>query len=203
MGLLTDIAGAVQGFIQPYCDELVDALFTCLRDSSIPRDLKPLVFTCLGEIATAIGGAFEPYLQMSALLLMQASQQQAPPDDDDLISFIQTLRCSILDAYTGIIMGLSEGNRLDLFMAFMPNVFQLLALIATDENKSSDVLRRAVCMVGDIAHFMGASPDIRQQFRSPYILTIITEGNDAENEETQEHARWAQSLLTQMMQSAS
>jgi importin subunit beta-1 len=199
MGLLSDVAGAVQGFIQPFCDELVEALFNCLRDASIIRDMKPLVFTCLGDIASAIGGAYEPYLQMTALLLMQASQQQAPPDDDDLIMFIQALRSSILDTYTGIIMGLSDGGRLELFMAFMPNLFQFLSLIAADENKGSTVLRKAVAMVGDIAHFMGSSPDIRNQLRSPFILNILNEGMDSDDPETQDHSRWAQSLYSKLV----
>ena len=119
VGVVVDLCGAVAGQIQPYCDDIMGALTDCLRDSTAHRETKPPVFSCFGDIAMAIGAAFEPYLQVATMLLMQAAQAQIQPDDEDLVDFINRLRLSILDAYTGIIMGLSDGQALHLFA---PNV---------------------------------------------------------------------------------
>ena len=76
----------------------------CLsQDSALNRSVKPHVLSCFGDIALALEGMFEPYLQVTLMMLLQASQTRAPDDDEDLIDFVNTLREGILEAYTGII----------------------------------------------------------------------------------------------------
>src|SRR3569832_2854131 len=87
VGVVVDICSAVGAQIQPYCDEIMGALRGALQDPSVTRDIKPTVISCFGDIALAIGAAYEPYLQVSAMMLMQASTQSAPEDDDEMVAF--------------------------------------------------------------------------------------------------------------------
>ena len=81
----------------------------------------------------ALEAGFEPYIQFSLMLLLQASTIRATSDDEDMIDYINMLRESILEAYTGIIQGLKEGNRIDLFQPYVQSVLEFLQQIAMDE----------------------------------------------------------------------
>ena len=87
----------------------MDALVDSLKDADLDRGVKPQVLSCFGEIAMALNGAFEPYLQHSLMLLMQAAAMDVPLDDDEMIDYMNELRESVLDAYTGIITGMHDG----------------------------------------------------------------------------------------------
>ena len=89
VGVVVDICAAVGVQIQPFCDQIVGALTDCLKDGSAHRDTKPVVFSCFGDVAMAIGVNFEPYLQVATMLLMQASQAQMQLDDDELVDLLQ------------------------------------------------------------------------------------------------------------------
>jgi len=136
VGVVVDICAAVGSQIQPFCDQIMGALTDCLKDGSAHRDTKPVVFSCFGDIAMAICAAFEPYLQVSTMLLMQAAGAPISLDDDELVDFINCLRLSFLDAYKGIIFGLSDGNVLHLFLPNVPNVMQFLQFLSTPRNRT-------------------------------------------------------------------
>jgi importin subunit beta-1 len=162
----------------------------------VHRDIKPIVISCFGDIAMAIGAAYEPYLSVSTMLLMQASSQQPPDDDDELIVFINSLRLSILEAYSGIILGLSDGNALHLFAPNLPNILQFLQYLALPESqKDEDVLLKAVALIGDIGQQMGSLPQVKQQIQQQFAVDLIQEAGRCGDPEGQDIAGWTQGVL--------
>lgn len=195
-----DICRAIEGRIQPYCDDIMQILIDCLKDVSINRNVKPPVISCFGDIALAIGGAYEPYLQLSAMMLMQASNTQAPEDDDDLIDYVNLLRQSILEAYTGIVQGLKGGNKLQLFVPYVSSITHFLQQLASDQNRDDGVLKAAVALVGDIAQAMGESPDVRNQINQPFVAQMLRDATGSPSDSTREIANWASSAVQQAIQ---
>ena len=175
IGCLVDICSSVSGGIQPYCDNIMSVLTDMLHDTSVYRSLKPPLISCLGDIAMAICGAYEPYLQITTMLLMQAAQQTPPPDNEEMIDFINTLRCAVLEAYSGILLGLSDGNKLQLFA---PNVQQLGLFLEWLTNPSSlrdeTVLPKAVTLLGDIAREMPTDPQVKALVAQPFVQQLLT-----------------------------
>lgn len=51
----------------------------------------------------AIEGDFERYSSVVLMMLQQAGQVNITSEDDELIDYVNTLRESILEAYTGIV----------------------------------------------------------------------------------------------------
>ena len=199
VGVVVDICGAVGKQVQPYCDQIVAALTDCLLDSSVDRETKPVVFSCFGDIAMAIGAAFDPYLAKSSLLLMQAAGSPAQPDDEDLLDFINRLRLSILDAYTGIIMGLGDGGALHLFMPHVESVMQFLDFLAKPSSfKDNMCLQKAVALVGDIAKEMGSDPSVKRQISQPFVVSLVREAHESSDSSTRELAAWTQGVLQQL-----
>jgi importin subunit beta-1 len=196
-----DICRAIEGQVQPYCDEIMRALIESLKDSSIHRSVKPPVISCFGDIAMAIGAAYEPYLQFSVMLLMQAASTKAPDDDDDLIEYFNLLRESILEAYVGIIQGLRDGNLLRSFMGYVPGVMQFLQALSADPNRDDFVLSKAVGLVGDIAQSMGSDPQMIQQINQPYVGKLLQDAKASDDQTLVDMATWAQGVVQQAVSS--
>jgi importin subunit beta-1 len=200
VGVIVDICSAVGSSIQPYCDAIMTALTGCLKDGSAHRETKPVVLACIGDIAMAIGAAFEPYFQVSTLLLMQAAGAQMQHNDDDSVDFINRLRHAVLEAYVGIIMGLADGNMLNLFVANVSTVMQFLQYLSTPESYKDDLcLQKAVALIGDIAQQMGQNPLITQQLRLPFVATLVEEAIHSNDPSTQEIADWTKSAVTEVL----
>lgn len=194
VGVVVDVCGAVGAQVQPYCDQIMSALMEILKDASVNRDIKPVVISCFGDVALAISAAYEPYLQLSVMLLMQASQQQPSPDNEDFLMFINSLRLCILDAYSGIIMGLGDGNALQLFVPNLPSVLSFLQLLASPESlKDEDVLQKAVLLIGDICQLMGSEAVVKQQIAQaqPFLTQLLQESGSSHDETARESANWA------------
>lgn len=200
VGTVGDISRNIEAAIQPYCDNIMNALVDDLKDSSIHRSVKPPVLSCFGDIAMAIGAAYQPYLEFSVLMLMQASQTTVPDDDEDLIDYLNLLRESILEAYVGIIQGLKDGNILASFMPYVPSIFQFLQVIADDQNRDSYVLNKAVGLLGDIAQTMG--PAIKDEINKQFAMKLISDAMSSGDASLQEVANWASVAVTQVVQSA-
>jgi len=201
VGVVVDICAAVGGKIQPYCDDIMRTLMECLKDASVHRDVKPIVISCFGDIAMAIGAAYEPYLQHSVMLLMQAAGQQAPPDNEEMVMFINSLRLSILEAYSGMILGLADGKALKIFLPTLMGIMQFLQFLASgNSNKDEDVLQKAVALIGDIANTMGTEPQVRQHLNQPYVAQLIQEALSSNDESVREIAEWSRGVVQQAIQ---
>lgn len=176
----------------------MNALVETLKDSSIHRSVKPPVLGCFGDIAMAIGGAYQPYMDFSMMLLMQASSAKPPEDDEDLIEYFNLLRESILEAYVGIVQGLRDGNLLNQLMQYVPSVVQFLEELANDPNRDDFVLGKAIGLVGDLAQALG--PQIRDQINKEFVAKILAAGMASGDPSMVEMSTWASSVVTQAVQ---
>jgi importin subunit beta-1 len=198
VGTVGDISRNIEAQIQPYCDSIMNALVETLKDSTIHRSVKPPVLSCFGDIAMAIGAAFEPYLQFSVMLLMQASQTKPAEDDDDLIEYCNLLRESVLEAYVGIIQGLRDGNFLGQFVQHVPSLLQFLQALADDPTRDDFVLGKAVGLIGDLAQSMG--PQIKAQINQQFIAKLLQDAMGSGDGQMVDTSTWASSMVTQAVQ---
>jgi importin subunit beta-1 len=174
------------------------ALVESLKDSRIMKEVKPPVLSCFGEIALAIGGAYEPYLATSVMMLMQASEARVPEDDEDMIDFFNELRESILESYMGIIQGLRDGGKLPTFMQYMQPVLLFIQRIAEDPNRDEEVLNKSVGLVGDIAQLMG--PQMKQHLNQPWVGQLLNDAVSSGDQSLMEVATWAHGVVQQACQ---
>ena len=203
VGAVVDICTAVGPDIQPFCDQIMDALQTTLSNQNVARDIKPAVIACFGDIAMAIAGAYEPYLQVSSMMLMQASQQcMTTPEDEELLFFINNLRLSILEAYSGIIIGLSDGNKIQMFMANVPPIFQFLQYLSNPASEKDDrVLAKAVALVGDIVQQMAPqNPQIKNELNQAWLAQLIQEASVVPDEDARQSAYWTRGVVQSALQ---
>lgn len=104
VGVVGDLCRALNRLISPYCDRIMHCLIELLQSSVLNRSVKPHVISVFADIALAIEGDFERYSKIVMGILKQAGEVTISPTmDEDLVEYINTLKNSILEAYTGII----------------------------------------------------------------------------------------------------
>ncbi|CAG8731428.1 9975_t:CDS:2, partial [Racocetra fulgida] len=128
VGLIGDICRALQEQSLPYCDTFMNVLLQNLQSPVLNRNVKPAILSCFGDIALAIGGRFEVYLEIVMLVLLQASNMRADGvnvmTNYDMIDYVIALREGILEAYVGIVQGLKSGEKVGLFVSDLAEAFQ-------------------------------------------------------------------------------
>ena len=215
VGLVGDLARALEGKFVPFSDEIMGTLLQHLSSATIERSVKPHIISCLGDIALAVGGYFVRYLPFVFRILIPASELKFDPADTtfDDIDYLDSLRESILEAWTGILQGLAADNQQDGFIAPLQptapgaaqpvypleSVCKMLDLIARWEETGEVVTRAACGLIGDLCSVLGVK--VKEALvRRPSVTTLIKKGSHRGNEQaTRQAAQWAQSELGELI----
>lgn len=200
VGLVGDICRAIEGRIQPYCNDIMSALMQSLHNQTLHRSVKPPVISCFSDIALAIGAAYEPYLQVSLMMMMQASQTRAPEHDEDFIEYVNQLREGILEAYTGIIQGLAEGGKMNLLLPYVEAIFQFLELISTEGHYDMGVLGKSIGLIGDLATCAGST--VGRYLNQPFVQALLQAGRTCNDNTIQGTTAWATESVQKVLASA-
>ena len=77
VGLIGDICRALGENAVQYCNSFMELLIQNLQSPVLHRNVKPAILSCFGDIALAIGGQFESYLNIAIMVLQQAGNMRA------------------------------------------------------------------------------------------------------------------------------
>jgi len=155
VGLVGDICRAVSSRIQPYCNEIMTILIENLSNMDVHRSVKPHILSVFGDISLSIGTQFQPYLEVVLNTLLHASQVQIDSNDFDSILYVNELRETILEAYTGIVQGLKgDGERpnqeVNLLRNHVQYIIQFILTVAADPNSNDNLTAALSGLIGDL-----------------------------------------------------
>lgn len=197
VGVVGDLCRALEGKIQPLCDEIVAALIEILKNPMLDRSVKPPVLSCFGDIALAIEGEYERYAVSSLQMILQAAGAcgSIATDDEEVVEYMNQLRESVLEALTGIAQGLGAANKAAMLMECAPQIGAFLATLANDLATRSDaVTTGAVGLIGDMGQAMGKA--VETLFHQQFVVQLVTEcANNAQNPQAQQLAAWTQKVI--------
>uniref|UniRef100_A0A8C6XLZ6 Importin N-terminal domain-containing protein n=1 Tax=Naja naja TaxID=35670 RepID=A0A8C6XLZ6_NAJNA len=206
VGLVGDLCRALQSNILPFCDEVMQLLLENLGNENVHQSVKPQILSVFGDIALAIGGEFKKYLEVVLNTLHQASQTQIEKSDYDMVEYLNELRETCLEAYTGIIQGL-KGDQENVHpdvMLVQPRVEFILSFIdhiAADEDHSDGVVACAAGLIGDLCTAFGK--DVLKMVEArPMIHELLTEGRRSTVNKTKTLATWATKELRKLKNQA-
>merc|ERR1712050_222030 len=109
--------------------------------------------SCFGDIALAITGDFEKYIAPVVRMLHEASSTRlhhVPSPNEEWVEYLNSLREGVLEAYTGIIHGLRDANKLHLFKDRVVGLLQFVKEVSECQYVSEPVMKAAVGVVGDL-----------------------------------------------------
>lgn len=190
VGVVGDISRALGREIFNFsCDDIVRHLLELLQSPVLDRSVKPHIISLFSDIAMAIEGNFDRYIGAILPILKQAGEININPDaDEDLIDYINVLRNSILEAYTGILQGLKTDNKQEVMVSSLETIVDFMKRSGEDENRSEDVLKSVVGLIGDLGQAFG--PRMKVTFSAPFINALLKEALTVD----QETAYWAQTV---------
>lgn len=194
VGLVGDICRAINNKIQPYCDDIMNVLLAILGNQAVHRSVKPYILTLFGDIALAIGPGFAVYLDVVLQTLLQASQAKVDRTDYEMVEYLNSLRETCLDAYTGIVQGLKgDGHTMDanvmLLQPHVAHIVSFIGVIAADEDRSDGTLCAAAGLMGDLLSVFGAT--IAQLLDFNAINAMLNEGRHSKVARTKTLSIWA------------
>ncbi|GAB7341987.1 hypothetical protein MBLNU457_g0283t2 [Dothideomycetes sp. NU457] len=196
IGLVSDISRALNEKIQPFCDTLMNYLLNNLRSSALGNQFKPAILQCFGDIAQAIGGAFETYLSVVAQVLQQAAGITVQDSSFEMLDYVVSLREGIMDAWGGAIMAMRTGNKTQLLQPYVESIFQLLQTVYQDANRTEALLRASMGVIGDLAEAF-PSGEYAHYFRQDFLTAMArdTRANKEFSPRTIDTARWAREQI--------
>lgn len=198
VGVVGDLCRALEKKMAAYADTIVRCLLQNLQNPTINRNVKPPVLACIGDVALALSGGFDKYVDVTMAMLQQAQgvcSVVSKDMDEDMIEYVNQLRVGILEAYSGILQGLNESNKATVLQPYVQGVLSFLEALAQCEERDEAVLQKAIAVIGDIGHSFGASaaPAMKQ---NTFVRKLISDGlTNAEEDSTKETAVWAQNMI--------
>lgn len=79
VGLIGDVCRALGEASAAYAQPFMEGLLSALQSPVLHRSVKPPILSCFGDLALAIGPAFEPFLDTTMKVLQQAGLMRADP----------------------------------------------------------------------------------------------------------------------------
>ncbi|CEP20667.1 unnamed protein product [Cyberlindnera jadinii] len=170
VGLVADISHSLGESFQQYFEGLMNILGGLLQNPNVRKELKPTVLSAFGDIATAVGAGFKPYLDVVFRICHAAQNMEPENSTPEAVDYVTTVLESVLDCYVGIVGGLHEcANEIYPYVA---QIFELLSAVQKDIAfiTSDSVNRSAVGLIGDLAQMF---PDGR--IKEAYAQSWVTE----------------------------
>lgn len=194
VGLAGDICRGLKTKILPYCDEIMTLLLENLNNPHIHRSVKPQILSVFGDMALSIGPEFKKYLNVVIQMLVQAVRVQIDPKDYDMIDYLNELRESILEAYTGIIQGLKgvEENPhpdVKLMEQHVPFIIEYIISIAQEREISDSSIAISAGLIGDLCSAFGAP--LASLLEKEQLINLLHEGKKSRTNRTKTLSSWA------------
>lgn len=194
VGLTGDICRGLKIKILPYCDEIIYLLLENLSLPALHRSVKPQILSVFGDMALGIGPEFKKYLTIVLQMLAQASQLQVDVNDYDMVEYLNELRESVLEAYTGIIQGLkgldkTPNQDIKLMEPYVGSIIQFMVTIAQDPEISDAIIAIMAGLIGDLCSAFGQP--LLQLLENDHINKLLQDGRKSRTARTKQLSGWA------------
>ncbi|KAH8334301.1 importin subunit beta [Drosophila kikkawai] len=194
VGVTGDIFRAVKDQMVPYCDEIMSVMLNNLAEPTLHRSVKPQILSAFGDIALSIGSHFLKYLSVVLDMLRVASNLQIDANNYDMNEYINELRESVLEAYTGIIQGLKGMDQTahpDV-MHMEPHLAHIIGFIkriAQEGDVSDSMMASAAGFIGDLCTSFGSR--LCPMLDDAIITHFLVEGKRSKGQRTKMLCTWA------------
>jgi importin subunit beta-1 len=200
VGVVGDLCRALDGKILPFCDGVVYQLLQDLQSTQLHRSVKPPILSCFGDLALAVGPAFEKYLPYIMPMLQSATQLSMMTDkeDEEMIDYNNMLRNGIFEAYAGLLQGFKDDKaKVQQLLTHAQFVLSFIEEVSKDKDRDEAVTRAMVGVMGDMADTMDGIGQLYME--KPFWRELLRECEDpaGDDEQLRETARWAREKILQ------
>lgn len=192
VGLVADICHSIGQRVEEYCPTFMAVFIDTLQKNDVRREIKPVILSCIGDIASSINVGFSRYLPVVMEVLNEASTLRVDHEASlEFLDYVFSLRESIVDAYVGIVAGFRETP--EPLLPYIKGIFAFLSVVHSDVEmiKSEPVVRSVVGLIGDIA-VMYPKGDVRDLLVADWVTDTIRKArSNTFTSATKDTAKWA------------
>lgn len=193
IGVIGDLSRALGEQSAQYANAFMAVLVENLQSDILNRNVKITILSCFGDIALAIGPAFEPFLGTTMNVLHQAGAIVPNPLDIELVEYVQQLREGILEAYTGIVGGFKNTEKVQLLLPYVGAILELVQKCLADSERTESTIKLAIGLIGDLADTFPHG-EIKQYLLAEWIASELrSRGRLAPD--TKKTIRWAREVV--------
>ncbi|KAF8658436.1 hypothetical protein AX16_001987 [Volvariella volvacea WC 439] len=193
VGIIGDISRALGEQSAQYANPFMTVLLENLQSEILNRNVKISILSCFGDIALAIGPAFEPYLITTMSVLTQAGSVEPNPLDYDLLDYVSQLREGILEAYTGIVTGLKKTEKAHLLLPHSQTMLDLVRRCLSDEERTDAVVKLGYGLIGDLADSF-PNGEIKALLLDPWVISELR-SKQRMTPDMKKTMRWAREMI--------
>ncbi|KAG8215304.1 armadillo-type protein [Butyriboletus roseoflavus] len=193
VGIIGDISRALGDQSAQYAGAFMNVLLENLQSEVLNRNVKISILSCFGDIALAISVAFEPYVDTTMGVLRQAGALQPNPLDFDLVDYVTQLREGILEAYTGVVTGFKNTDKVQLLLPHSSNILELIQRCLADDDRSETTVKLSFGLLGDLADCF-PNGQLKQLLLSEWIASDLRNKRGM-SQETKKTMRWAREMI--------
>ncbi|KAI9190365.1 karyopherin Kap95 [Blastocladiella emersonii ATCC 22665] len=195
VGTVSDMCRALEAGFATWAGGFMELLGAALTRPGVHPSLPPVIISCFGDIALAIGGAkFTTYLDSVMTVLQQAAYaaQTMPEASPDFADILEHLREAIVVALVGIVNALAEDQLMASLEPHLHFIASTMFESIKDNRRASEAVSRNVAgLIGDLALAFGPSArDLLTQEWVERFLAVMIQSH-AYSSATRETARWA------------
>ncbi|KAN0079953.1 Armadillo-type fold [Tylopilus felleus] len=193
VGIIGDISRALGDQSAQYAGAFMNVLLENLQSDVLNRNVKISILSCFGDIALAIGVTFEPYVDTTMGVLRQAGSLQPNPLDFDLVDYVTQLREGILEAYTGVVTGFKNTDKVQLLLPHSSNILELVQRCLADDDLSETTAKLCFGLLGDLADCF-PNGQLKQLLLADWIASDLRNKRGM-SKETKKTMRWAREMI--------
>lgn len=197
IGIVVDICHSLGTNFIPYCQTVMTTLGNIISSIEVRKELRPLILSCFGDIASNIGDEFVQYLDVVMTICLSAQSMEPLDTAEEAVEYVCSIQEAVLETYVGIVAGLHDNPQP--LLRFLQQIFDLVALLSQSENhlNNDSTNRTAIGLIGDLAQVFQGVPELRgyftQQWMGQYIYKVRV--FDSSSQKTKDVARWAHEMV--------
>lgn len=191
IGIVVDISHSLGPSFIPYCQTIMSILGNIISSIDVRRELRPLILSCFGDIASNIGTEFVQYLDVVMTICLSAQTMEPLDTSLEAEDYMISIQEAVLETYVGIVAGLHDTP--EPLLRFNDQIFSFLSMLYTSGLHANDdsTCRTSVGLIGDLAQvFRGQQISyFNQQWVRDYIRQVRI--SPKSSQKTKDTARWA------------
>ncbi|KAL9167384.1 hypothetical protein ABFS82_05G093300 [Erythranthe guttata] len=198
VGVVGDICRALDDKFLPYCDVIMPHLIMDISNAELHRSIIPLIFSCFGDIALAIGEHFDKYVPLALRIMQSAFRVCAEVDnitDKEVVAYCNNLKRSIFEAYSGILQGFKNSSKKDrVMLPYAPHLVWFIESVAKDNQRDKGVTKASVEVLGDLADALGSNIEMLLK-DCKFCTELIDECLQSDDEDLKRAATWTKGMI--------
>ena len=192
VGCVADLARTLEETMSEYLNELMPILMELLRSGDTDRGVKLVVISVVSDLALQTGRFFIVYLKDVLDIFKSASVVAVQPvsdEDPELPVYFEQLKESLVESYTGLVIGAKEVNEAGIFRDYVQGIFNfLLALNQNPEEMKFEQLKAICGLIGDLTTLMGGQ--LKDYLSSKFIELMLKRLEQSPSENDRNIAIW-------------